>query len=126
MASEGRSYVTGYFDLMLDGLNCGLIPKFSGGDIEGDVTTLPMAHDYYIKKHIGNVKINDFDLSLSMGLSMAQPLKDWIEASLANKPVRKSGEIKVADKDRKVQQVIEFSDALLTEIGFPACDGGSK
>jgi hypothetical protein len=124
MAGDGRSYVSGYFVLDLDGFKCGLIQKFEGGDIEGDVTNLPMAHDYYVKKHIGNVKYHDFALQLS--LSMGQPVKDWIDASLAMNALRRSGEIKIADVDRKVQEVREFSDALLTEIGFPACDGGAK
>jgi hypothetical protein len=30
-------------------VSCGLIQKFEGGDIEGEVTNLPIAHDYYIK-----------------------------------------------------------------------------
>ena len=43
MASDGRSYVTGYFAMDLDGVKCGLIQKFEGGDVEGQVTTLPIA-----------------------------------------------------------------------------------
>jgi hypothetical protein len=124
MASDGRSYVTGYFALDLDGLACGLIQKFEGGDIEGEVTNLPLAHDYYIKKHIGNVKYNDY--TVQMGLSMGQPVKDWIDASLAMNYMRKSGELKKADFKREVRQAQEFKDALLTEIGFPACDGAAK
>ena len=124
MASDGRSYVTGYFALDLDGVKCGLIQEFAGGDIEGDVTTLPMAHDYYIKKHIGNVKYNEFNLK--MGLSMGQPVKDWITSSLEMNYQRKSGELKAADFKRETRHIREFKDALISEIGFPACDGGAK
>jgi hypothetical protein len=124
MASDGRSYVTGYFAMDVDGVKCGLIQKFEGGDIEGEVTTLPLAHDYYVKKHIGNVKYNDF--TVQMGLSMGQPIKDWIDASLAMNYMRKSGELKAADFKREVRHIREFHDALLTEIGFPACDGAAK
>jgi hypothetical protein len=124
MASDGRSYVTGYFALDLDQVKCGLIQKFEGGDIEGEVTNLPLAHDYYIKKHIGNVKYNPF--TLQMGLAMGQPVKDWIDASLAMNYMRKSGELKAADFKREVRHIRVFEDALLTEIGFPACDGAGK
>jgi hypothetical protein len=108
----------------VDNVKCGLIQKFSGGDIEGEVTTLPLAHDYYVKKHIGNVKYNAFDVQ--MGLSMGQPIKDWVDASLAMNYMRKSGELKAADFKRKVRHIRAFQDALLTEIGFPACDGAAK
>lgn len=64
-SSDGRSYVTGYFDLQLDGIKCGLIQKFEGGDVEGEVTTLPLAQDYLVRKQIGNVKYNDFKITMA-------------------------------------------------------------
>lgn len=124
MASDGRSYVSGYFALKLDDINCGLIQKFEGGDIEAAVVTLPMAHDYYTKKHLGGVKYNEF--SVQMGLSMGEPVRKWIESSLQMNFLRKSGELQAADFKRDIRQVREFRDALLTEIGFPACDGAAK
>jgi len=124
MASDGRSYVAGYFDLLLDGFACGFIQKFTGGDIVGEVVTLPLAHDYYVKKHIGNVSYNAFDVTC--GLSMGGPLNSWIEASLAMGYLRKSGEFRAADFKREVRHVRVFSDALLSEITFPKCAGDSK
>lgn len=124
MASDGRSYVTGYFALDLDGIRCGLIQKFEGGDVEGEVTTLPLAHDYSVRKHIGNVKYNDF--TVQTGLSIGQPVKDWIDASIAMNYMRKSGEVRAADFKREVRHIREFRDALLTEIGFPACDAAAR
>lgn len=123
MADE-RSFVAGYFALDLDGFKCGLIQKASGGDPEGDVTTLPLAHDYLVKKQIGNVKYNPIEIQC--GLSMATPLKEWIEASLAMNYLRKSGEIKTANFKRQTKSIREFKDALLTKIVFPAGDATSK
>ena len=114
MASDGRSYVTGNFALSLDGFNCGLIQKFEGGDIEGELVPQPG----------GQVWSND--LEVQMGISMAQPVKDWIDASLAMNYMRKNGELKAADFKRQVRHIREFRDALLTEITFPACDGAAK
>jgi len=108
----------------LDGVKCGLIQKFEGGDIEGEVSTLPIAHDYYVKKQIANVKYNDF--TVQMGLSMATPVKDWIDASLAMNYMRKSGELKALDFKRDCRHIRKFSDALLTGITFPAGDGSAK
>ncbi len=124
MASDGRSYVTGYFAMDLDGVKCGLIQKFEGGEVEGEVATLPLAHDYYVKKQIANVKYNAFTVQL--GLSMAQPVEDWIAASLNMNYLRKSGELKALDFKRECRHIREFKDALLTGITFPAGDGASK
>jgi hypothetical protein len=121
-ASDGRSYVTGYFALDLDGVKCGLIQKFSGGDVEGDVTTLPRPGATGFRP--SGTRYRDFEVA--MGLSMGQPVKDWIDASLAMNYMRKSGELKAADFKREVRHIREFKDALLTEIGFPACDGAAK
>ena len=124
MASDGRSYVTGYFAMDLDGVKCGLIQKFEGGDVEGEVTTLPIAHDYYVAKQIGNVKYNDF--TVQMGLSMGQPVKDWIDNSLAMNYMRKSGELKAADFKRDTRHIREFKDARITGITFPSGDAAAK
>jgi len=51
---------------------------------------------------------------------------DWIEQTLATNYMRKSGEIKAADFKRDTRSIREFSDALITEIGFPACDASAK
>src|SRR5262245_4549649 len=109
MASDGRSYVTGYFQLMLDGVDTGIVQKLRGGHISAERVELS----------------GGGELAFQAGLSMGQPVKDWIHASLSGSPMRKSGEIRVADRNRKVTQVIEFSDALLTEIGFPALDAAA-
>ena len=124
MASDGRSYVTGIFDMTLDGIACGIVKDFKGGDIKGEVATLPMSHDYYMKKQIGNVQYTGFDLT--MGMSMTKPVKDWIDASLAMNYMRKSGELRAADFKREVRHIREFHDALITEIGFPGGNGAGK
>jgi hypothetical protein len=123
-ASDGRSYVSGYFALKLDDINCGLIQKFEGGDIEGVVVTEPDPQSGLPKKHISTVKYEDF--TVQMGLSPAEPVRKWIESSLQMNFLRKSGELQAADFKRDIRQVREFRDALLTEIGFPALDGAAK
>lgn len=123
-APERRSYVSGYFALKLDDVDCGMVQKFAGGDIEGEVVETEAEGAYYPKKHIGNVKYED--LSVAVGLVPAKPLQDWIDSTLDGKFARKDGSIRAADFDNKVRHVQEFQSALLTEIGFPACDAGAK
>lgn len=122
--SDGRSYVTGYFALDIDGLDCGLLQKIDGGHIESEITIIPLAHDYFVKKQLGTFRYRDFTAQL--GLAMAQPCLDWIQASLDMNYMRKSGAVKAADFTRKVRFIREFHDALIAEVGFPACDAGSK
>jgi hypothetical protein len=123
-AAAPRSYVTGYFALKLDDINCGLIQKFEGGEIEGEVVEEERGADGLVKKHLGNVKYNEF--SVQMGLTMGEPVRKWIESSLQMNFLRKSGELQAADFKRDIRRVHEFKDALITEIGFPACDAGAK
>ena len=122
--SGRRSYVSGYFALKLDDINCGLVEKFQGGDIEGEVTTVPSSDGSYDRKHISAVKYNEFHVET--GLAMGKPFQDWIKSALEMKPLRKNGELQAADFKRDIREVREFRDALLTEIGFPACDGAAK
>ncbi len=122
--SDSRSYVTGYFALDLDGLDCGLLQKVEGGHIEAEVAVIPIAHDYFVKKQIAQFRFREFTATL--GLSMGQPVIEWIQASLDMGYLRKSGAVKAADFTRKVRFIREFKDALIAEITFPACDAASK
>jgi hypothetical protein len=98
--------------------------KVGGGDAEMDVVKIPRAYDYLVAKQGGNLKYGDFDLQ--MGIHMAKPVKDWIDASLAMNFMRKSGEVQAADFKRDVRHIRAFDDALLTEIGFPGGDANAK
>lgn len=121
---DNRSYVSGYFQVDLDGMNCGMVQKFEGGNISADVVSEPVSDKYLVKKHIGNLKYNDF--SLQMVAVAGTPMTEWVEAALSMNYQRKSGELKAADFQLKVRSIREFKDALVTEVGFPACDGASK
>jgi hypothetical protein len=57
---------------------------------------------------------------------MSKPLSDWVNATLAMNFVRKSGAVITADFNRKEQSRLLFTNAMISEIGFPACDAASK
>jgi hypothetical protein len=63
---------------------------------------------------------------LSLSLSMADDLYDWINASWNGKPERRSGMITFLDADGQARRALAFTDALITEVAFPKLDGSSK
>jgi hypothetical protein len=122
--AQPRPFVHGNFQLVLDGIDVGIIAKAGGGNVSAEVAKIPQSTEYLIKNQIGNLKYEDF--SLQCGLSMGQAFKDWIKASLDAAHMYKSGELIVANFDRKAMQSTEFKNALITEVGFPAADAASK
>jgi phage tail-like protein len=107
--------------LAIDGAPAGWIVAVDGGHATSDVVTekSPTAH-----KHLAGVKYED--ITIHTGSSMSKGFYDWIKTSLSQSPTRKSGTVGVLDTNMKMRAVREFTNALVTEIGFPALDAGSK
>jgi hypothetical protein len=124
MAIQPRPWVSGYYQINLDGIDVGIVQKVDGGTIKAEVAKIPQSTLHLIKNQIGNITYEDFNLQC--GLAMGQPFKDWIKASLDSAHIYKNGDIQQADFNRKVQQIREFKNALITEVGFPAADAASK
>lgn len=118
------SYVSGYFAVVIDGIDVGIVNKAGGGDAEAEVAKYAMSTEYLIKNHLGNLKYNP--MNASCGLSMGAPFKDWVMASLDGNHQYKNGEIIVADFNRKAVKSREFKNGLITEVGFPAADAANK
>lgn len=76
------------------------------------------------KKHVAGVKYED--ITVQVGFAMGKPMADWIDAALKMAPKRKTGAVTAADAQGNAQQRIEFQNALISEIGFPALDVASK
>lgn len=124
MPAKGRSYVSGNFFLNLDGVSCGFVKSVDGGGITAEVVHEPSGPSYFVKKHIGPLKYEDF--TLQIGLSMAKVVYDWIAASWAGNTMRKNGAIIAADYKLQARSTREFFNALITETTIPAMDAGSK
>jgi hypothetical protein len=121
-----RSYVAGHFMLSLDGGGgTGFLQAVSGGGVSADVVTEPdPSNPLLSKKQIGRPKYEDCAVQLEVGDSAV--VIDWVESMLAGKPTRKSGAIVSADFNWKERGRLAFTDALITEIVIPSCDGASK
>jgi phage tail-like protein len=124
-ASDTRSYTAGHFQLDLDGIPIGMLKSFDGGAVSAEVVEEEIGPEEFIaKKHIGNVKYEDF--TMQIGFSMSKAMYDWINQSWSGKHVRKSGQIVLGDQDFNAKRAIQFEEALLSEIRIPACDASSK
>ena len=121
-ASNKRSYVAGHFILDLDGAQSLL------GACDGGGTTSEVIEDTdpkgVARKHIGGVKYED--ISVTCGTGMSKNMYEWLKASFDKSPLRRNGALLAADFDYKEKARLQFSNALITEIGMPALDASSK
>ncbi len=128
LASAAKTgYAVGHFAISLDGKSTGYVQSFDGGSVKADVITEPPLDNFSVaKKHIGQPKYGDITLNLDLSPDTSPAFYDWIKSLFDRKPMRKSGEIIGTDLDYKVKIVKEFHEAVITEVTFPACEGGSK
>jgi len=124
--AHNRSYVTGKYELQLEGVNSGFATQFYGGSAVADVVAEKLGPDHIQKKHLGPVKYEE--ISLSVGTGMSRSFYEWIKNTLARstKDARKSGAVVAMDYNYNAITQLDFNKAYLTEIGFPALDASSK
>jgi hypothetical protein len=122
-AAPGRGYTAASFALTLDGSPAGLLRSVEGGGASAEVIE-EKASGNPVKKHLGTVRYDD--VVARVGLGVGKALQGWIAETLEGKPSRRSGTIQTIDAAGTVRSVREFTHALISEIGFPALDAGSK
>jgi len=105
----------------LDGKSAGWVQSIEGGHASADIVIEKIGGGHIAKKHIAGVKYEDITITLG---SLSEPMLDWIKATMNQTPVRKDG--KLVAQDFNSMTVLKFSQALISEIGFPALDAGSK
>lgn len=124
MADMSRNYSGGRFALELDGQVSALVKKLDGGGFTTDVAVTKLATSKVAQKSIGGITFDPF--TAEVGLSMGQPLLDWINASFRGEHLRKAGAVIAADADNAARSRRDFTEALITEVGFPASDASAK
>src|SRR4051812_16392770 len=122
--ATARALTSTNFLLTLEGVACGYMQSSAGGDVFADVIEERVGGSFFVKKHIGQPKYDE--ITVGIGLGMAQPLNDWIAASWQGNYVRKDGSITTGDANFKAQSELEFVQALITETTIPALDAASK
>ncbi len=66
------------------------------------------------------------DIKIECGAGMSPEFWDWIEASLSPRAQRQSGSVVTVDPSLKTSQRLDFVNAALNELVFPALDASSK
>jgi hypothetical protein len=95
-----------------------------GGGVKGAVTEEAVGPDSLQLKHVATVEIEP--LSLELGMSASSPVFTWIQDSWSRKFSRRNGEVIHADFNLASVLEQSFEDALISEVTFPALDGGDK
>jgi hypothetical protein len=123
-AVDTRTFSSSRFALELDGQFVDYLMAFEGGFPKAEVIAEPPGPTPFLKKHIGPPKYQDIAIQCSPVLP--KPLFDWVAGALNMSPIKKNGAIITAGVDSKEQSRLQFNNAQITEVGFPALDASSK
>jgi len=118
-----RSFSAGRFALEIDGNVVGFVNAVEGGLAFSDVIKVA-GEDFFFKKHIGNPGFRD--IRLEFGADMDKSLYNRIDQTMQGDHVALNGAILGVDFNYNVISRLEFQNALITEVGFPALDAASK
>jgi len=124
MTKDPRSYAGAKYGIELDGQFAGWIESAQGGGATSDVVLEKLGADHIQHKHLAGVKYED--IVVSCGPGMSKSFYEWIKATLDRQFVRKSGAIIAFDYNFRPMSRLEWTNGLITEVGFPACDAFSK
>src|SRR6185503_1603740 len=123
-AADRRSFAAGRFALEVDG-EPALIQAFEGGDAHAAVVAeTPGPDACFVSKHLAVVEYEE--IAITCGTGMTAGFYSWLQNSLGCQSVRKDGAVvgtdfKFAERSRRT-----FTQAIVTEIGFPALDAADK
>jgi hypothetical protein len=110
--------------LMIDGVLIGAVNAFEGGNPVGTVITELVGVNATVTKRISAVTYEDISFEIDAGANRI--FWQWVQDTLLKKVVRKSGTIVSYDLDLRETERLNFVDAGIAEIGFPALAAGAK
>jgi hypothetical protein len=122
-APATRGYTSGKFALDLDGVRAGAPVHASGGHAVGIVET-ESSTPTGTHKHVAGVQYED--ISITCGSGMSKDFYQWITQCFEGKQALHSGLLTSREADGTVFDAVSFTDALISEVSFPALDAASK
>lgn len=125
MSINRTAYTSGHFLFHLDGdPETSWLKSVDGGGVKGSLLEEGVGPDHVQLKHVSTVEIDP--LTVEMGMSASSPIFRWIQDSWKRQFSRRTGSVIHANFN--LESVIEqwFQDALISEVTFPALDGGDK
>ncbi|HXY23807.1 MAG TPA: hypothetical protein VEI73_04105 [Candidatus Acidoferrum sp.] len=111
-----RAYTAGRYTLNLGGQFAGPLNSVEGGNVTADV----IAKGPLPQKQIPGVKYAD--ITMKCGMGMSREFYEWIIATLAQQIVSKNGAIDGCDFNNRILTRMNWFNALMTQVIFPACD----
>lgn len=123
-SKESRTFAAARFILELDGQNVGVLHSVDGGHFKSEAIGEQVGSEGLVTRFPGRQKFDDFTIQL--GASMTPGFWKWVKASIDNKYQRRNGAVISCDFDGRERGRRTFSNALISEIQFPAPDAKSK
>jgi len=121
---QGRETVVRYA-IELDGFIAGWLWSAEGGNATGVVVNEKLGPDRIIRKHIDRIKYED--ITVTCGAGMAKGFYEWLKNTIMSKNnPRKNGAIIQTDVNGKEVSRLNFVNAMISQISFPALDAASK
>jgi hypothetical protein len=121
--SEGISS-RGFFALRLGDKSVTFLEKVEGGVISARVEHEHGGRQYYVKKRIGKLVVEDF--LVHVGMTMSQALFEWVAGSWTGRAPKMDGAILACDNHLNILSEHTFSNAHITTTAFPTLDASSK
>jgi hypothetical protein len=109
--------------LEIDG-SLGMMNAFGGLGFDADIAVSRLATQVQRKKSVANVRFTPGQARV--GLGMGRGLYKWVKSALDQSITPRSGIVKQADFNYKVQSQLSFFDAILTSFTVPKLDGSSR
>jgi hypothetical protein len=125
-AALKQSYVSGNFALELEGAPAGFVTGVDGGFAFGNVVEESESPEYFIKKHLEDPP-GYSDITVEIGAAMSPAVYLWIRDVLdGNFSTRKNGAILALNYNNQIVRRVDFSDAHITRVVFPAVNASDK
>jgi len=121
--APGRGPAAGRFALEL-GDSLDMLQLYSGGFPYGEVAEFTLGTDPIPDKIISGVGCED--IVVQVGAAPSPALREWIAAMIGGEPMARTGAIVMADNAYQVRARLEFHNALIREVEFPAADASAK
>jgi phage tail-like protein len=123
---NARLGLSNRFSLELDGKSVGFLRSVDGGGVSADVIEFREGGEGVCtaQKSIGGPKYED--LVIEAGLDLAPDFYEWISDFLECQNDPTDGAVVAVDVFGKNRGELNFHDALISEVGFPALDAASK
>jgi hypothetical protein len=121
---QSRGYSSGKFALELEGKAAGFLRSVEGGEPFGTVVVDAPGADGIAKKHLASLEFEP--ITVTFGIGMAKELYNWIAEVCNRQQKPRSGAIVFLNYDFTEVERLEWKNGLITQIVFPALDGGAK